>query len=202
MNPAQQEGFILPDEYLLLERGSTQKHEYICGEILAMAGASRAHNLITGNLAQGLRNQLADQPCETYSSDMRVRTTPTDYTYPDVVVACGEMQFEDDELDTLLNPTLLIEVLSKTSEKTDRGEKFTNYRNLPSVQEILLVSQTQMRVEHYVRHSAEEWALHDITSPTATIQLKSIGCTLTMTELYARVQFPPPRHLRVVTEDD
>ncbi len=202
MSLAKQEQFILPEEYLRLERCSNQKHEYISGEILAMAGASRAHNLIKGNIAQHLRNQLSDRPCETYSSDLRVRTTPTDYTYPDVVVVCGDAQFEDDELDTLLNPTLLIEVLTKTSESRDRGEKFTNYRNMPSVQEILLISQTQMRVEHYIRQSAEEWALHDITSPTASIQLKSIGCTLTMTELYARVQFPASRHLRVVTEDD
>lgn len=101
--------FYTVEEYLAFERSSELRHEYIAGEIVAMAGATRAHNLITGNIAQRLRNQLAGKPCETYSNDMRVRTTPTDYTYPDVDVACEEPQFEDAEFDTHLNPLVVIE---------------------------------------------------------------------------------------------
>lgn len=186
------------EEYLALERSSQLKHEYISGDIVAMAGATRAHNLITGNIAQRLRNQLEGTPCETYSNDMRVRTTPADYTYPDVVVVCDEPQFEDAELDTLLNPTVVIEVLSKTSEARDRGEKFSDYRGAENVKEIVFVSQHRMRVEHYVRQSNDEWTLHDISDPAGVIVLSSIGCTLTLAEIYERVEFPPPRRLRDV----
>src|SRR2546430_2206225 len=143
--------FYTVEEYLAFERSSELKHEYISGEIIAMAGATRAHNLITGNISQRLRNQLEGKPCETYSNDMRLRTTPTDYTYPDVVVVCGEPQFEDAELDTLLNPTVVIEALSKSSEARDRGEKFSDYRGIESIEDIILVAQHKMRVEHYVR---------------------------------------------------
>lgn len=186
------------EEYLALERGSDLKHEYIAGEIVAMAGATRAHNLITGNIAQRLRNQLEGTRCETYSNDMRVRTTPADYTYPDVVVVCDEPQFEEAELDTLLNPTVVIEVLSKTSEARDRGEKFSDYRGVESVKEIVFVSQHRMRVEHYVRQSNDEWTLHDISDHAGVIVLSSIGCTLTLAEIYERVEFPPTRRLRDV----
>jgi Uma2 family endonuclease len=189
------------EEYLELERISELKHEYISGEIVAMAGATRAHNLITGNSAQRLRNQLEGTPCETYSNDMRVRTTPSDYTYPDVVVVCDEPQFEDVELDTLLNPTVVIEVLSKTSEARDRGEKFSDYRAIESVRDIVFVSQHKPRVEHYVRLANDEWTLHDVTDPAGEIKLSSIGCTLTLAEIYERVEFPPPRQLRSVKED-
>jgi Uma2 family endonuclease len=189
------------EEYLEIERNSELKHEYISGEIVAMAGATRAHNLITGNIAQRLMNQLEGKPCETYSNDMRVRTTPSDYTYPDVVVVCDEPQFEDVELDTLLNPTVVIEVLSKTSEARDRGEKFSDYRTIQSVRDIVFVSQHKPRVEHYVRQANDEWTLHDVTDPAGVIKLSSIGCTLTLAEIYERVEFPPPRQLRSMKRD-
>ena len=193
--------YYTTEEYLELERASELKHEYISGEIVAMAGATRAHNLITGNVAQRLRNQLEGRPCETYSNDMRVRTTPSDYTYPDVVVVCGEPQFEDAGLDTLLNPTVVIEVLSKTSEARDRGEKFSDYRAIESVREIVFVSQHKPRVEHYLRQANDEWTLHEVTDPAGAIKLSSIGCTLTLAEIYERVEFPPPKQLRSVKRD-
>jgi Uma2 family endonuclease len=189
------------EEYLALERSSELKHEYISGEIVAMAGATRAHNLITGNIAQSLRNQLEGRACETYSNDMRVRTTPADYTYPDVVVVCEEPQFEDAEFDTLLNPSVVVEVLSKSSEARDRGEKFSDYRGIHSVKETVFVSQHRMRVELYVRQSNDEWTLHDISDPAGLIVLSSIECTLTLAEIYKRVEFPPPRRLRDVKRE-
>lgn len=128
-------------DYLSFERACPDiRHEFIQGQIEAMAGASRAHNLITSNIARHLGNQLEGRPCETYASDMRVRTAST-YTYPDVVVVCGEPEFEDGERDTLLNPTVIVEVLSRSTEAWDRGEKSFQYRALPSIQDYLLVSQ-------------------------------------------------------------
>lgn len=189
------------EEYLAFERSSELKHEYISGEIVALAGATRAHNLITGNIAQRLRNQLEGKPCETYSNDMRVRTTPVDYTYPDVVVVCGEPEFEDAELDTLLNPTVVVEVLSKSSEARDRGEKSFDYRGIESVKDIILVSQHKMRVEHYARQATNEWLLHDASSPDEVITIASIGCKLTLAEIYERVKLPPPRQLRSVESE-
>jgi len=202
MNQALSEkDFYTVKEYLASERSSELKHEYISGEIVAMAGATRAHNLITGNIAQRFRNQLEGKPCETYSNDLRVRTTPADYTYPDVVVICEEPQFEDAEFDTLLNPTVIVEVLSKSSEARDRGEKFSDYRGMESIKDIILVTQHKMRVEHYVRQTNNDWTLHDVSAPDEIITIASIGCRLTLAEIYERVTFPPPRQLRSVESE-
>jgi Uma2 family endonuclease len=201
MKQALSEKFYTVEEYLAFERSSELKHEYISGEIVAMAGATRGHNLITGNVAQRLRNQLEGKPCETYSSDMRVRTSPTEYTYPDVVVVCDEPRFEDAELDTLLNPTVVVEVLSKSSEARDRREKFPDYRGIESVKDILLIAQHKVRVEHYVRQANNGWLLHDISDPGGMIMITSIGCTLALAEIYERVTFPPPRRLKSITSE-
>ncbi len=174
-------------EYLSFERASPDiRHEFIQGRIEAMAGASRAHNLITSNIARHLGNQLEGRPCETYASDMRVRTAST-YTYPDVVVVCGGPEFEDREGDTLLNPTVVVEVLSPSTEAWDRGEKSFQYRALPSIQDYLLISQDRMRVEHYARR-AGGWTLHDATADER-IRIESIGCELTVSDMYQRVHF-------------
>ncbi len=176
-------------EYLSFERASLDiKHEYIQGRIVAMAGASRAHNLIASNIVWRLGNQLERTGCETYASDMRVRTAAT-YTYPDVVVVCGEPEFEDREVDTLLNPTVIFEVLSPSTEAWDRGEKFFHYRALPSIKDYLVVAQDRMRIEHYTRRAGGGWTLHDATAPEERIRVESIGCELTVSEIFQRVQF-------------
>lgn len=193
-----EEGLYTVEEYLAFERAAELKHEYISGEVVAMAGATREHILITGNIAQRLRNQLEGKPCETYSNDMRVRATPTTYVYPDVVVVCDEPQFEDSEFDVLLNPTVVFEVLSKSTEARDRGEKFSDYRANKNVKEIIFVSQHRPRVEQYVRQANDEWIFHEVTDPAGLITLASIECTLSLAEIYERVQFPPPRQLRSV----
>ncbi len=190
------------EKYLSFERSSEIKHEYIAGQIVAMAGASRAHNLITGNVAGELRNQLREKPCETYPNDMRVRTTPEDYTYPDVVVVCDEPEFEDAEVDTLLNPTVIIEVLSKSTEKRDRVEKFADYRRIPSLKEYVLISQDKMHVEHYVRQPDDEWLLSDMNQPDGKVSLPSIGCVLLLSAVYEWVELPAPRHLRPVNNSE
>ena len=125
-------------EYLAFERQSRDKHEFYLGETFAMAGASRRHNLITLNIGGELRDRLKDRRCEAYVGDMRVRVKPNGlYTYPDVVVVCGDPEFLDSDVDTLLNPTLLIEVLSDSTEKNDRGTKFKQYRQIPSLREYI-----------------------------------------------------------------
>ncbi|MDQ2809137.1 MAG: Uma2 family endonuclease, partial [Chloroflexota bacterium] len=166
-----------PEEYLAYERQVEYKNEYIDGQIIAMSGASRAHALIAMNIAWVLVTQLRGQPCEVYGSDLRVKVRAHGmYTYPDVTVVCGEPQLEDAHVDTLLNPTLIIEVLSPSTERYDRGAKFEYYRALPSLQEYLLIAQDQMLVEHFVR-AGEDWRLIVTRDPTAVLSLPAIGCT-------------------------
>ncbi|HMA36345.1 MAG TPA: Uma2 family endonuclease [Chloroflexia bacterium] len=176
-----------PEEYLAHERQADYKSEYIAGQIVAMSGVSREHSLINMNLARVLSTQLLDRPCEAHASDLRVKVSAQGlYTYPDITVVCGEPQWEDAQVDTLLNPTLIVEVLSPSTEAYDRGAKFGYYRALPSLQEYLLVAQDRMLVEHFVRADAG-WLL---TDPAAVIQLPAIGCTLPLAEVYRKVVLP------------
>jgi Uma2 family endonuclease len=179
------------EEYLAFERQAPYKSEYFNGEVFAMSGASRRHNLISLNIGAELRAQLRQRPCEVYTSDMRVKITRTGlYTYPDVVVVCEEATFEDADVDTLLNPTLLVEVLSKTTEDYDRGGKFEHYRTLPSVQEYLLVAQERCHIVHYTRQPDNTWLLAETDDISDHIRLPSLGCDLALSEVYAKVHFP------------
>jgi len=174
-----------PDEYLARERESEGKSEYLAGEIFAMTGASRRHNRIVLNIAFSLDRQLKGKGCEVFVSDMRVRIADL-YTYPDVVVACGDPRFEDSELDTLLNPVLIVEVLSKSTEDYDRGTKFAHYRTIPSMSEYLVVSQGHIHIEHSVRET-DRWVLTETDELASTLELPSIGCTLELADVYDRV---------------
>lgn len=181
---------LTPEEYLALERTADIKSEYLDGEMFAMSGASRWHNLITGNLTGELSTQLKKCPCEVYSSDLRVHIPATGlYTYPDVAVVCGEPRFEDEQLDTLLNPRILVEVLSPTTEGYDRGKKFEHYQSIDSLAEYLLVDQTRPRVEHYVRQDGNQWLLTVFEGLQATVTLPSIQCGLALAEVYDKVAF-------------
>jgi len=185
--------YITPEEYLALERQAEYKSEYYDGEIFAMTGASRKHNLITLNIGAELRNQLKNRACEAYQNDMRVHVPATGlYTYPDVVVVCGEPQLEDEHLDMLLNPTLIVEVLSKSTARYDRTSKFSDYRSIPSFAEYLLVAQDEYRVEHYVKQTDARWLLTEYRSLEAVIQLDSIQCSLSLKEIYDKVSFTQP----------
>ena len=177
-----------PEEYLAWERRSPEKHEYFQGEIFAMTGASRAHNKIVVNLGGELRSALRQRPCEVYTSDMRVKIPATGlYTYPDVVVVCCEPVFEQDaELDTLLNPDVLFEVLSETTESYDRGRKFAQYRTLASLREYLLVSQGEALVEHYTREENGLWTFREHRAG-GRVRLESIGCEVAVDEIYLKV---------------
>ncbi len=151
-----------PEEYLAFERSHPERHAYLAGEMFAMGGASERHNLIVINVGRELSLQLKGRPCRTYANDMRVKVAPTGlYTYPDIVVVCGEARFDDEQRDTLLNPTVLIEVLSTSTEAYDRGEKFAHYRKLDSLAEYLLIAQDTVHIEHYVRQPDHQWLLSE-----------------------------------------
>src|SRR5438093_9705910 len=178
-----------PEEYLVLERKSEHKSEYFGGEIFAMSGASERHNLVVTNLVRELSLQLKGRPCKTYSSDMRVKVAPTGlYTYPDVMVVCDKTLFDDEQEDTLLNPSVIIEVLSKSTEGYDRGEKFAHYRKLESLTDYLLVSQTKHRVERYVRQPDSQWLLSETEGLENTLPIGSINCVLSLAEVYDKVE--------------
>lgn len=185
--------YFTPQQYLAQEREAEYKSEYVGGQIYAMSGASREHNLIAGNIFADLHAQLRSQPCESYMSDMRVKVSSTGmYTYPDVVVVCGEPHFEDEHVDTLLNPTVLIEVLLPSTEAYDRGEKFAHYRRLTSLTDYLLVSQDKARVEHFVRQGikSSQWVLTEISGLDSVLQLPSVGCKVALRDVYNKVDLP------------
>ena len=180
---------LTPGEYLAKERKALTKSEYSDGQIHAMPGASRKHNLITANTLVELHIQLRNRVCEVYPSDMRVKVGSAGlYTYPDVVVVCEEPRFEDTHFDTLLNPTVLIEVLSPSTAAYDRGDKFASYQKLDSLCEYVLISQDSVCVEHYLRQE-QDWNLTEFRSLDDGFSLVSIGCELSLRAIYAKVQF-------------
>lgn len=188
--------FLTPAEYLERERRAEYKSEYFQGEMFAMAGASERHGLIVANLVGELRQQLKGKPCRVYPSDLRLRVTAAGlYTYPDVIVVCGDIQFADDRKDTILNPVLIIEVLSESTRDYDRGRKFQYYRTLPSLVEYLTVAQDEPQVEHHTRQSATPgstnggWLLLEFNKMSETIPLVSIPCALPLTEIYDKVDW-------------
>jgi Uma2 family endonuclease len=182
---------LTPEEYLARERLAEIKSEYYDGETFAMAGGSKEHSLIATNAATELNLQLRERPCEVYNSDMRVQVAEAGpYTYPDVTVVCGEAQFADAEVDTLLNPTLIVEVLSPTTEDWDRGGKFERYQRIAALQGYVVIAQDRPRVEHYARQAEGQWLLTVTTGLDGVVSLPSIGCELALREVYRKVPFP------------
>ena len=185
---------LTPQEYIALERkaipdADTVRSEYINGEIIAMSEASFAHNLITGNIFAELHTRLKGSECIAFANEMRIRIPSVkSYFYPDVGVVCGEPRFEDDVFDTLLNPIVIVEVLSPSTEAYDRGDKFAHYRQLHSLQEYILVSQDKVCVEHYVRQTAQ-WILTDFQELEQHLPLTSIQCEVPLQEIYGNVPF-------------
>lgn len=186
---AQPQDFISEEEYLLFERASQTKHEYFNGRIYAMTGAKEAHNLIAGNTLASLHRQLRTKPCRVYPSDMRVKVIKTGLnTYPDVVVVCGQPQFSDKVLDTLLNPVVIIEVLSASTERYDRGMKFQNYRTIDTLRDYILIAQDQYHIEHFSRQDSGLWVLQEATESATGIHIPSIDCELNMQDVYEKVE--------------
>jgi len=181
--------FVSPEQYLEIERQAESKSEYYQGEMFAMAGAGLAHNILVANVVAGLHSQLRSRPCRVLPSDMRVRVSATGlYTYPDVVVVCGDPQFTDQRFDTLTNPNLIAEVLSPSTEAYDRGRKFEQYGEIASLQEYLLVASDRVHVDLYTRQAGGRWLLTSANRPEDTLELESVNCRLVLAVLYEKVE--------------
>lgn len=178
------------EEYLEAERTSEVRHEYYDGEIFAMVGASESHVLIVSNLLATLHAQFRGGPCRVYANDMRVQVADTGlYTYPDLVVLCEEPRFwEQEHRSTLLNPKLIFEVLSESTEAYDRGKKFEHYQALDSLTDYLLVAQDEPRIEHFTRREGG-WFLTAARGLDSVLALPTIRCELRLSEVYERVTF-------------
>ena len=156
-----------------------------------MAGASESHNLIVANTLSEIRQQLKKRPCKAYANDMRVKVSPTGlFTYPDVVVVCSQARFDDSQRDTLLNPILIIEVLSDSTEAYDRGRKFEHYRKLESLMEYVLIAQHRPQVESYRRQPDQRWVLTESDGLDGSLRLDAIDCELALAEIYDKVEWP------------
>jgi len=182
---------MTPEQYLAFDRDSEYKHEFIDGEIYAMTGASSPHNLIVPSLIREVSSQLKGRPCSTLASDQRVRTGKKHrYFYPDITVVCGQPHIVDDNHhDTLLNPSVIFEVLSPTTEAFDRGMKFSYYEAIESFTDYVLVSQDRPRIEHFIRQSDNTW-LRSVTEGLETrLNIQSLSVSLALSEVYDRVEF-------------
>ncbi len=186
---------LSPEEYISFERkfvpdAETVRHEYVKGKIISMSGASRAHNLISFNIAAELHSQIIDREIEAYIGEMRVGSpTIASYFYPDIVVVSQEPRFEDDVFDTLLNPIVIIEILSPSTEAFDRGEKFSHYRQIESLQEYIIVSQDKVNVERFLRRP-DEWGYTSFQDLNQQVPIVSIESELSLQRIYQGVTFP------------
>lgn len=176
-------------DYLRIERQAFEKSELIGGEIVAMAGASENHNVISSNLFLEIGIQTKNTSCRAFSSDMRVKAKKGNYYYPDIVVACDERKFEDNKKDVLLNPNVIVEVLSKSTRLKDRNEKLDSYMSLDGLTDYVLVEQDTMRVEHFIKISEKEWKVHLLTEKPDKLRLESINCEISLDEIYREVKF-------------
>ena len=191
-----------PEEYLALERASDTKHEYLDGQIYAMAGASPTHNQICFNTIVAVGTQIIDSSCIGYTSDQKIRTDPMDlFSYPDLTIVCGEPVFHDEHQDVILNPTIIIEVLSPRTENYDRSTKLDRYQDIRTLRDYILISQNRPCVEHYVRQKGKrQWLFTIETDPAAEIEIASIKCKLKLADVYNRVKSPSAKALHTAVE--
>jgi Uma2 family endonuclease len=182
--------FLTPEQYLEIERQAECKSEYWQGEMFAMSGAAEPHNRLTSNIHGQFYVQLRSGGCSLYVNDMRVRVSATGlYTYPDIVVVCGAPQLLDGRRDTLLNPTLIVEVLSPSTEAYDRGRKFEHYQSIDSLEQYLLVASERVHADLFTRQPGGQWLLTSAGSLEDSIVLESIGGRIGLRESYERVEF-------------
>jgi Uma2 family endonuclease len=185
------QALLTPEQYLVQERRAEFKSEFYRGEVFAMAGATFEHTLIKDNIARKAGNQLEDASCVVLTSDIRVKVNATGlYTYPDIVIVCDKPQFEDDHFDTLLNPRGIIEVLSDSTEKYDRGKKFAHYRQIATLREYVLVAQDRFLVERYARQDDQTWVLAVFDDITRTFEAATVPVRIPLTEIYRGVTLP------------
>ena len=175
------------DDYFTVEEMSEVKHEYYDGAIFAMAGVSLRHNEIAANVLSELRARLRETDCGAYGSDLRVQTPGGLYTYPDVSVVCGQVQLVPDRSDTATNPLLLVEVLSDATEEYDRGDKFALYKSVPTLRHYILISQTEVLVDHFQRIEADEWRCRSMWEPNDFVAVSEPHILLSLKDVYRRV---------------
>lgn len=181
--------YLTPEEYLAVERESETRSEYVDGGVYAMTGASLRHIQIASNITVALAVQLKPRRCSVLPIEMKVRMPDSrKFFYPDITVVCGEPQFHDERTDIILNPVLLVEVLSKSTEAFDRGAKFQAYQGLESLREYLLVAQDKHAVEQYVRQPDESWTYRAVIGRESSLQLPSIECSLDLGAVYDKVE--------------
>jgi Uma2 family endonuclease len=203
---AKRQAYFTAKEYLDMERMAPTKSEYYAGEVFAMAGASPNHSEIVANLTYVLVGQLKGRDCHVHPTDLRVHVNKAGlYTYPDVLVVCGRRRYTDSQKDTLLNPTVIFEVISDSTESYDRGRKFAMYRTLESLADYLLINQDESLVEHFTRAPDGSWVLSDHRGLDTAVTIASIDCTLPLADIYDKVEFdadPIPPMLRLVKEPE
>jgi Uma2 family endonuclease len=176
-------------QYLEYETKTGQRHEYSRGEVFAMVGSTPRHSLIATNFLGEARQRLLTKPCNAYNSDLRIKVQASGlYTYPDASIICGELQLDPEVPNTVLNPTVLVEVLSDSTEKYDRGEKAASYRTIPTLQALVLISQNRFLVECYARHPAGGWLLSEATQWAESLELEAVGISIPLSELYRGVE--------------
>ncbi len=178
------------EEYLALEESSEVKHEYFDGEIFAMAGGTAEHSLIATNLSGEVRTSVKGSDCQVHGSDMKVLTASGLGTYPDASVACAEPQYEDKKRTTLINPIVIVEVLSESTEAYDRGKKFEHYQTIESLREYVLVAQDRVHVDRFTRQENGQWLLAGYSDLDEAIELPSLACSVPLAEIYRGVEFP------------
>jgi Uma2 family endonuclease len=183
---------LTEDEYLQIERAAEFKNEFFEGEMFAMAGGTLRHSLIATNLARECGNRLKGARCVPFNSDLRIKIAATGlFTYPDLSVICGPPEFVPGTEDTVLNPTVVVEVLSDSTEAYDRGKKFEHYRQIDTLQEYLLVSQKEPRIEQFIRQADNRWLLNEAAGLDAMLEVPSLRITLSLAEVFAQISFSP-----------
>jgi Uma2 family endonuclease len=181
---------VTEEQYLALDRAAEFRSEFLDGQIIAMAGGSMRHSALQVNLAGEVRLAVRDTPCRAFNTDLRVRVSPSMYTYPDLTIVCGKPLAADGRQDILLNPTVIFEVLSPTTEYYDRGLKFRRYREIESLTDYILVDQDQTRIEQFTRGDANTWTLHDYQRLDEALLIPSIGVSLPLAAIYEGIEFP------------
>ena len=188
-NFAYKKELLTESEYLRIEREAFEKSEFINGRVVARVGVSKNHNVISSNLFGELGTQTKNSQCRVFASDMRVKAKKGNYYYPDIVVVCGERKFEDNKKDVLLNPKVIVEVLSKSTKLKDRNEKLDSYMSREDLTDYVLVEQDTMRIEHFIKISEKEWKVNLLTEKADKLVLESINCQISLDEIYREVKF-------------
>ncbi|MCP4351390.1 MAG: Uma2 family endonuclease [Desulfobacterales bacterium] len=190
MQYAEKKQYISPEEYFEMEEAAEYKNEYYHGEIFAMSGASHNHNIIAGNTYVSLHISLRDSDCVVYASDMKIQVDEAmHYTYPDISIVCGDIEFADNRDDIVANPVVIVEVLSESTMDYDRGSKFVSYKNIKSLEDYILIDQYNCNIEYFYKNEAGKWNLEEYKNLNDVLKIKSLNIELPLNTIYDRVRW-------------